>query len=311
MAPSLYVVMYHYVRDLPNTRFPNIKGMLTEDFRSQVALLQQHYEMATLESALDFLQGSYTPSRDLCLLTFDDGLKEHYTEVFPFLRQRDIQGLFFVITSCLESNCVIPVHLNHFLMAALDFQEYRAVFLDRLAKLNRGSRVATDVDPGVAQRTYRWDTLEVATFKYLFNFVLDRRFCDQILRQVFEEKLGDTETFSKELYLNSQEAREMQRAGMIIGGHSHTHRPLSSLSNQELAAEIAACQQILSDGLDQQPIWPFCYPYGMSNSFNDQTVRRLKKFHFSCSFSTEVGANLPGQKLFALRRFDCKDIPIR
>ena len=98
MEPSLNVVMYHYVRDLPNTPFPNIKGMHIREFADQVAALKGQYEMATLESALDFVSGAYEPTKDLCLLTFDDGLKEHYSEVTPLLREAGIQGLFFVIT---------------------------------------------------------------------------------------------------------------------------------------------------------------------------------------------------------------------
>ena len=125
--------MYHYVRDLPKTPFPRIKGMLTSDFRRQLQALRSRYEMATLEIALDFLKGTYTPSRDLCLLTFDDGLKEHYTDVTPLLVEYKIQGLFFMITACLYENLVVPVHMNHFLMAALDFEQYRTAFLNRLA----------------------------------------------------------------------------------------------------------------------------------------------------------------------------------
>src|SRR6266550_2179500 len=88
----LMVVMYHYVRNLPGTRFPRIKGLLTANFRQQVARLSEHYEMATLESALAFLAGEYQPARDLCLLTFDDGLKDHYTDVLPILSEQKIQG---------------------------------------------------------------------------------------------------------------------------------------------------------------------------------------------------------------------------
>jgi hypothetical protein len=157
--------MYHYVRDLPNTRFPKIKGMLTEEFRDQLALLQQRYQMVTLESALGFIQGKYTPARDLCLLTFDDGLKEHYSEVTPLLMDRGIQGLFFVITSCIEGTHVVPVHMNHFLMAALDFEEYRSAFLDRLADTDPGWKNSINVDASLAQRVYRWDIPPVAYLK--------------------------------------------------------------------------------------------------------------------------------------------------
>src|SRR5712691_6277952 len=84
-APCLRVVMYHYVRDLPKTLFPRLKGMMPDAFAMQIANLQRRYEVATLEAALDFLAGRYRPARDLVLLTFDDGLKEHFAEVTPLL----------------------------------------------------------------------------------------------------------------------------------------------------------------------------------------------------------------------------------
>ncbi len=60
--PLLHVATYHYVRDLPRTRFPQIKGMLLDDFREQVKALPNVFEMATLESAVAFLTGKYTAS---------------------------------------------------------------------------------------------------------------------------------------------------------------------------------------------------------------------------------------------------------
>ena len=128
---SLWGITYHYVRDLPRTRFPQIKGRLIEDFVQQVDELSQRFEMATLESALAFLAGDYVPTRDLCLLVFDDGLKDHFTNVTPVLAERGIQGQFFITTACVEEQRVLSVHKNHFLMAAMDFDDYRHRFLER------------------------------------------------------------------------------------------------------------------------------------------------------------------------------------
>src|ERR671919_601084 len=124
MNPALHVVMYHYVRDLPNTPFPRIKGMLIKDFRQQLAALQQCYEMATLESALD-------------------------------------------------------------------------------------------VDVLAARRTYRWDTPDVAYFKYVFNFMIDPDIRDQVVKALFEEHIADEAAFSSTLYVSWEEARQMQVAGML------------------------------------------------------------------------------------------------
>lgn len=307
MSSVLHVVMYHYIRDLPNTAFPRIKGMLISDFRRQLAILRENYEMATLESALDFLQGMYTPPRDLCLLTFDDGLKEHYADVTAMLVDHGIQGIFFLITSCLQEHRVASAHMNHFLIAALDFEFYRQAFLRRLDEMAPHIQALSKVEHTIAQRTYRWDPLEVAQFKYLFNFVLDSNVRDQIVKALFEEHIGDEKSFSCKLYVDWKEARQMQASGMLIGGHSHQHRSLATLSERALHWDLNTCHQLLREHLKPQTFWPFSYPYGTKDSFSEATVSELKELGFTCSFSTETGSNPPGEDLFALHRTDCND----
>jgi peptidoglycan/xylan/chitin deacetylase (PgdA/CDA1 family) len=310
MSAALHVVMYHYIRDLPNTPFPRIKGMLSSDFQRQLPALRAQYEIATLESALDFLRGDYKPSRDLCLLTFDDGLKEHYAEVTPLLVDYKIQGIFFPITFCLHEHCVAPVHMNHFLMAGLSFELYRRSFFERLAEFDPNFRSALETDPEVAQRIYRWDTPEVAAFKYVFNFVVDWSVRDEIVRTIFVEKIADERSYCETLYFNWDEAKKMQDAGMLIGGHSHRHRPLSTLSDEELEQDLTTSRSLLVQNLKPQPLWPFSYPYGKRDSFDDRAIVKLRHLQFACSFSTEVGPNAPGANLYALCRIDCKEAPL-
>jgi len=306
----LHIVVYHYVRDLPRTPFPRIKGMLLEDFRRQVVELRRQYEMATLESALDFLTGKYKPRADLCLLTFDDGLKEHFTEVTPLLADHGIQGLFFLITSCLEDHRVAPVHMNHFLMATLHFEEYRQAFLRRLKGSGREA-ASRRLDPAIVQRTYPLDTPAVAEFKYLFNFILDPTQRDQAVEELFAKFVGGERPFARSLYLSWEEAIEMQNAGMVIGGHSHEHRPLATLGHEDLNRDLTTCRALLAENLRPQPVWPFCYPYGKNDSFRDATIQKLQDVGFDCAFTTESDVNVPGMDLFRINRVDCNRAPLQ
>jgi peptidoglycan/xylan/chitin deacetylase (PgdA/CDA1 family) len=302
----LRVVMYHYVRDLPRTRFPSLKGMLTSAFADQVARLAAQYEMASLESALAYLGNDYSPARDLCLLTFDDGLREHYTDVLPILAERKIQGIFGLITECVEEHRVALVHKNHFLMAGLDFATYEQGFRRQLAAGPADLDLA--VDPAVARSTYRWDTPEVAEFKYLLNFKLPEPIKARILDRLFTEHLGDETAFARELYLSWEQAREMQQAGMLMGGHTHRHLALSSLSDAEQRSDLETCTRLLKNRLHAQALWPFTYPYGKRNSFTPFSVATLRSLGYACAFATEVGDNQPGQDGFEIRRIDPKDV---
>lgn len=304
---SLQVVMYHYVRDLARTPYPRIKAMLLEDFRRQIDVLPRQFEMATLESALAFIAGTYKPARDLCLLTFDDGLKEHAADVTPLLGERGIQGVFFLITGCIEERRVASAHMNHFLMASLDFQTYRLEFLG--AVKNRAPELAalSERETDAAQACYPWDSREVASFKYFFNFLLDACLRDEIVRDLFASYIGPEEEFSRELYLGWEDARSMQAAGMVLGGHSHRHRPLSSLSADELRTDLGNCRALLADRLCAQPLWPFCFPFGKHSSFNRAAVNELARLGFACGFTTAPGPNALGAGRFVLRRVDCKN----
>ena len=306
MSASLTVVMYHYVRDLPRTRFPRIKGLLTADFRKQLGVLGDRYEMATLASALDFLAGKYQPRRDLCLLTFDDGLKDHFTDVLPGLAERRIEGMFFLHTSCLEENRVAPVHKNHFLMAALEFAEYRAAFLKCLAKFSPETK--TDVDTAKVADTYRFDSKEVGAFKFLINFCISEALRDQILDALFAEYLGSEQKFARELYLSWDEARQMQDAGMLMGGHSHSHTALANLCDAGQRADLDTCARLLHGRLKPQALWPFSYPYGKKHTFNALTIETVRKLGFACAFVTDVGSNAAGHDLFRLLRIDANDV---
>lgn len=306
MPVQLTVVAYHYVRDLPRTRFPRIKGMLTDNFRRQVTRLSERFEMATLEAALAFLVGRYQPARDLCLLTFDDGLKDHYSDGLPVLAERRIQGLFFVPTACLEGR-VASVHKSHFLMAALDFKEYQQVFLSRLAELSPETSTEVNLIEALA---YRWDAPEVAAFKYLLNFGLPEALRVRILDALFVEYLGEETEFARQLYLSWDEAREMQTAGMLIGGHSHNHVALALMNDDCQRADLETCAGLLHGRLNSQALWPFTYPYGQSKTYNSLTVRSLRDLGFACSFTTEFGTNEVNQDPFSIRRIDTNDVVV-
>jgi peptidoglycan/xylan/chitin deacetylase (PgdA/CDA1 family) len=303
--PKLNIVMYHYVRDLPRTRFPRIKGLLVDEFRQQVAWFAANYEMATLDAALEFVKGAYEPSGDLCLFTFDDGLKEHYTEVMPVLADHSIQGLFGVITSCVEDHNVAPVHMNHFLMAELDFATYQNAFLKRLREMAPASCASAVVDRAVAQASYPLDTADVAAFKFFFNFRLDAAVRDVVVRSLFRQYLGDEAAFARDLYMNWDEIRQLQRAGMLVAGHTHWHRPLSTLNGQELRDDLHTSRALMDANLEPQHLWPFSYPYGKRNSYSPAAIELLRELGFHCALSTEPGVNVPRTPLFELRRIDC------
>jgi peptidoglycan/xylan/chitin deacetylase (PgdA/CDA1 family) len=306
--PQLLVVMYHYVRDLPRSRFPRLHALHVETFEHQLDDLHSHCEMATLETATAFLTGQYAPERQLCLLTFDDGLKEHFQLITPLLATRGIQGLFFVITAALEERVVTLVHKNHFLTAAIDPPVYRREFEERVREL--APEIDQQIDDSLAAAHYRWDSPAAARFKYLLNYRVPVDVRQQVLDEMFRRQFGDEQPFADELYVSWDEVRQMQSAGMVIGGHSHRHVALATLAETEQAADLNRCTTLLRQNLLPQESWPFSYPYGRpGSSFDARSERLVREAGYACAFSTQVGTNVPGAELMRLNRVDTKDVP--
>lgn len=94
--PLLTALMYHYVRPLERTRFPSIKGLDVAHFEEQVGYIQKHYNIVSVENLVDAIASKVELPANPALLTFDDGLIDHYAYVFPVLAERGLAGAFFL-----------------------------------------------------------------------------------------------------------------------------------------------------------------------------------------------------------------------
>lgn len=107
------ILMYHYVSAIP-AGADRVRISLTVEpyiFRQQMAYLRDNgYQPISLYDLYGALmQGSPLPANPV-VLTFDDSYIDHYTEVFPILREFGYTATFFVITARADAND--PAHLN-------------------------------------------------------------------------------------------------------------------------------------------------------------------------------------------------------
>ncbi|HPT06803.1 MAG TPA: polysaccharide deacetylase family protein [Candidatus Omnitrophota bacterium] len=96
---SRYVVpilMYHTVYSDPP--YSNRLAVSTATFEKQMAFLKKnHYAVMPLPELVDCIkEKKRLPSKPIAL-TFDDGYKDMYTDVFPILKKYGIPGTFFII----------------------------------------------------------------------------------------------------------------------------------------------------------------------------------------------------------------------
>ncbi len=117
------VVMYHYVRDLANSRYPFIKGLDLRLFQKQIKYLMSNYTLIRIEQLIDAAYGSSRLPKNSALLTFDDAYIDHYLNVFPILDYHNIQGVFYAPVEAITQNKVLDVNKIHFILATSSSKE--------------------------------------------------------------------------------------------------------------------------------------------------------------------------------------------
>jgi peptidoglycan/xylan/chitin deacetylase (PgdA/CDA1 family) len=299
------VVMYHYVRDSSQTPFPAIRALAPGAFVRQLDWLQSQYTVVAphqLEAALD---GRADLPPDAALLTFDDGIADHYATVLPLLSERGLSGVFFLSRdACGEAPRLLPVHKTHFLLAHLGAERFGRAVLDAcesIRALPRASRSVFGVD--------RWEDADERAIKQLINCELPFADAERVLEHLFVRHIGDSQAFAREVYLSDSMIREMAAAGMCFGYHTRSHRMLARLSPADQREELHDGVEWIR-ALTGQATVSFCYPWGGLQTYTRDTVRILEESGYSAAFNTErrrVRVGVDGR--YELPRVDTRDLP--
>lgn len=315
MSDKLTVVMYHYVRDLKNSRYPEIKGCDVRLFKEQIGFLKKHYNFVTVEQVLkSYWEGQDLPNKAV-LLTFDDAYKDHFEYVFPILEHEHIQGAFYPPVKAVTEHTVLDVNKIHFILASTPTEKFDKLLNEIMFQLNnyRDEYQLESFEYYFDKLAIanRFDPKEVIFVKRLLQVELEEELRKKITDDIFMKVVGiDESSFSRELYMSIDQIKCMVDCGMHIGSHGYDHYWLSSLPKERQEFEIAkSIEFIKMVGGDAQN-WTICYPYG---DYNQDTIDLLKQHGCRMGLCTEVDiAELEAQTqdgIYKLPRLDVNDLP--
>ncbi|WP_299125658.1 polysaccharide deacetylase family protein [uncultured Tenacibaculum sp.] len=306
---ELSVVMYHYVREIKNSSFPDIKGLELKDFREQIKYLKENYNFITTEELIESVYNNYKLPPKSVLLTFDDGYVDHYTNVFPILKEFGIQGSFYIPAKTVKEHKVLDVNKIHFILASVpDKSKIVADIKDLLIDIKERHDI-NDFEYYYKKLAIesRYDTAEVIFIKRLLQVELEEEIRMEIVDFLFKKYLKVSEpNFAKQLYLNEDQIKEMISEGMHIGCHGYNHYWWNRLKPNELEKEIDLSLDFLESlGVDLSN-WTAAYPYG---SHNEDVEIFLEKKKCKLAFTTKVGIeNASLSNRLQLKRLDTNDI---
>lgn len=317
MKSEVTVVMYHYVRDLKNSRYPNIKGLDIEKFKKQIKFFKENYNFVKIEDLIEYYKNpkeKELPEKAI-LLTFDDGYKDHYTYVLPILLENNIQGSFYIPTKCFQDKKVLDVNKIHFILESCIGEEERILKeIEEYLEKNKDSRISLSYNDYFKEYAVdsRFDKKEVIFIKRMLQVVLPEDYREKLVDILFKkyvctigDKIISERAFWEELYLTPEQIRMMEKLGMHIGFHSHNHVWLNSLSKEEQEFQIkSSINYFKKIGVKTEKM-TLSYPYG---GYNGESVELIKKYGIPLAFTTKVAiADLNKNENYALPRLDTND----
>ena len=246
------ILMYH-----------GVAPQVAAELATQLRYLARHFKVVSLGTMLDrIMNGSY-PLADEIVLTFDDGLRNNLTVVYPILRELQLPATMFVCPALVESGEWL---WNHEMRCRLQMLAIPDLAELRMKLLTRG----TTVD---------------AIIEWMKTLPLQqRRMAEAIIRQAtagFQPTAAQKEAFD---VMNWNDLRSLDCDLITVGSHTLSHPILTRLSGQEIEAEILESRRCLEQRLERK-VDLFCYP----NGAYDRRAYQLVQKTYRAAVTTETG----------------------
>jgi hypothetical protein len=296
---QLLAVNYHYYRtEMPAS---GIHPISPARFAVQIEQLARTWTIASERQVIEALEGGDRGQTGLCLITFDDGLKEQM-QAMRWLMGRNLAAVCYVPTAPLVERRVLDVHKLHIIRSLRSDAELAACLSKKF-----GQRFK-DIDEAAATYQYPYDGDVARQVKYFLNFVLDSQARGAWIDVLFRELAGDEGEAAEALYMDRDDLRELARRGML-GTHSHSHLPLARLGEDAVRDDIGRSLDILEDiiGMRARGI---SYPYGGPMAVDAMVGRVASEFGLAYGLTMRSGINDPTELIqpMLLARIDTNDV---
>ena len=269
-AKSLTVVNYHRIDDPSRQGFDSFKpnvSATTDGFDRQMEYLAQWFNVLSLKDIVDWLDGRKELPPYAALITFDDGYLDNYTAAFPILRKHNLPALIFLTTGHIGTDA--PFYWD---LAAYCF--------------SHTSRDHLMFPDGEVEHWSTSTELERLSKRWIELMKTLPQAEKQLHVQQLPEQLGVTvpDGFFRNLMMDWDQVREMQRHGIEFGAHTVHHPILTRISLEQVREEVMGSKSRIEAKLGEA-VLGFAYPNGQTPDLNDHIERIVAESGIRAAFT--------------------------
>lgn len=299
------ILMYHRVLTPDDMRRSGSHpAMIVESqtFADQMAVVKQRFKVLSIEEFTTRMEQRIPFADSSCLITFDDGWRDNFTNALPILRQHELPAVVFLPVNFIgEKRLFWQESLVHLLVLAVETTRKvpakKAQFCHVLESVGLG-HVLLDVSDGdprshvieaISRNRAGWTPSVIET-------TLSQ------LRKELGVETGDVE--GTDHFLDWEQVAEMAQQGVTFGGHGAEHHLLSEMPVVAAREDIQTSKRVI-DLRCKAAIPTFSYPRGYRTP---QVVELVKAAGFRLGFIANGGSVRSDDDPFTLRRINiCQD----
>lgn len=286
---AVNIVAYHrVVADIAKAEREAIYGIVVsaETFRRHCKMLKNSFDVVSLETAAQFLDGSRRIEKPLAVITFDDGYLDFYEVAFPILRELGLPAVNFLPTDFIGGDKILA--------------HDRVFWLIKLAKEKRISIRAALENAGIqtaAKISGETDSLAICDALVHLPNILREKVISELERAIGENPVEYPREYE---LLDWEQIETMHGENIDFGFHTANHVVLPLEDDAVLKTEIIAGKLELEKRLNKKVV-SFAYPNG---AYDARIKRAVAEAGFEIAVTTERKLNLPEKSdLLALGRF--------
>ena len=295
----LFILLYHKVRPQARPLFGT--AVTPGNFERQIRFLKRRYEIIDLQ-ALSYSESYPQSSKDLILITFDDGYRDNFLYAFPILNKLNVHAAIFLATDFIGTNRLLWHDKLAWIMYNAQLPIKRKVLLQ--------SGLPEKMIRGIESFFLSTPENQVKILRFLAADLklLPAEECNNVLNK--SANVCNIERWPNETerpMLSWEEVGEMSEQGISFGSHTRSHPRLSALSAHLIREEISQ-SKIAIEQYTGKPVTAFAYPYGKKEDYSETVLKILREEGFLYAFNTTVGyETLPLKDPLLLKR---KGVPL-
>ena len=88
---EIYIVTYHYVREIKKSKYPNLKGLEFEEFKKQINYFQNNFNILSNDDFIEIIKSKKIPKKNQFFLHLMMDLKTIINMYIHIFKKKDIR----------------------------------------------------------------------------------------------------------------------------------------------------------------------------------------------------------------------------